>query len=101
MIVPFNHVLMLAGAVLFLGLICVLTRRNLIMTLIGIEIMMNAAAIAFVGAALHWQRIDGQAFVLFILGVAATEVAVGLALVVAAHRITGSVDPDRYDFLRW
>jgi NADH-quinone oxidoreductase subunit K len=101
MIVPFSHVFVLAAAVFFLGLVCILTRRNLIMTLIGVEIMMNAAAIAFVASALHWHRLEGQAFVLFILGVAATEVAVGLALVVAAHRFTGSVDPDRYDVLKW
>jgi len=101
MIVPFNHVFMLAGAVFFIGLVCMLSRRNLIMTLIGIEIMMNAAAIAFVASAIHWHRLGGQAFALFILGVAATEVGVGLALVVATHRITGSVDPDRYDLLKW
>jgi len=100
-IVPFNHVFMLAGAVFFLGLVCIITRRNLIMALIGIEIMMNAAAIVFVASAAHWNRLQGQAFALFILGVAATEVAVGLALVVAAHRLTGSVDPDRYDVLKW
>ena len=101
MIVPFNHVFMLAGAVFFLGLVCLLSRRNLIMTLIGVEIMMNATAIAFGASALRWHRLEGQAFVLFILGVAATEVAVGLALVVAGQRLTGSVDPDRYNLLRW
>ena len=99
--VPFNHVFVLAAAVFFLGLVCVFSRRNLVMILIGIEIMMNGAAIAFVASALHWNRLEGQAFVLFIIGVAATEVAVGLALIVAAHRITGSVDPDRYNLLKW
>jgi NADH-quinone oxidoreductase subunit K len=101
MIVPFNHVFMLAGAVFALGLVCTLGRRNLIMTLIGIEIMMNAAAIAFIASSIHWNRLEGQAFVLFIIGVAATEVAVGLAMIVAAQRITGSVDPDRYGVLKW
>ena len=99
--VPFNHVFVLAAAVFFLGLVCVFSRRNLVMILIGIEIMMNGAAIAFVASALHWNRLEGQAFVLFIIGVAATEVAVGLALIVAAHRITGSVDPDQYNLLKW
>jgi len=101
MIIPFSHVFILAAAVFCLGLVCLLARRNLIMTLIGIEIMMNGAAIAFVAASLRWQQVQGQAFVLFIIGVAATEVAVGLALVVAAHRLTGSLDPDRYDLLKW
>jgi len=51
-------------------------------------------------ASLHWHRLEGQAFVLFILGVAATEVSVGLALVVAAHRQTQTMDPDAYKALK-
>ncbi len=100
MIVPFGHVFLLAGLIFSLGLICLVAHRNLIMTLIGVEVMMNAAAIAFVGAALRWQMMEGQAFMLFILTVSAAEVSVGLALVVAAHRRTGSLDPDRYDILK-
>lgn len=94
MIVPMNHVLLLSAVLFALGMICTLTRRNLVMILLGIEIMLNAAALAFVGAALHWQQVDGQAVVLFVLAVAATEVSVGLALVVAVYRRTGSIDPD-------
>ena len=101
MIAPYLHVFILAGVVFFLGLWCLLTRRNIIMTLIGIEIMMNASAIAFVASSLHWKMFEGQAFVLFIIGAAATEVALGLTLMVAAHRVTGSIDPDRYVFLKW
>ncbi len=100
MIVPFGHVFLLAGLIFSLGLICLVAHRNLIMTLIGVEVMMNAAAIAFVGAALRWQMMEGQAFMLFILTVSAAEVSVGLALVVAAYRRTGSLDPDRYDILK-
>jgi NADH-quinone oxidoreductase subunit K len=100
MIVPLGHVFILAGVILTLGLVCLLAHRNLIMTLVGVEVMMNAAAIAFVGAALRWQRMEGQAFMLFILAVAAAEVAVGLALVVSVYRRTGSLDPDRYDILK-
>ena len=100
MIVPLGHVFILAGVVFSMGLFCLVARRNLIMTLVGVEVMMNAAAIAFVAAALRWQRMEGQAFVLFILAVAAAEVSVGLALVVSAYRRTGSIDPDRYDILK-
>ena len=99
MIVPLGHVFILAGLIFSVGLICLIARRTLIMTLIGVEVMMNGAAIAFVAAALRWQRMEGQVFVLFILAVAAAEVAVGLALVVSAYRRTGSIDPDRYDIL--
>ena len=92
--VPMHHVLLLSAMLFAMGMFCSLTRRNLVMILLGIEIMLNAAALAFVGAALHWQQVDGQAAVLFILAVAATEVSVGLALVVAIYRRTGSIDPD-------
>jgi NADH-quinone oxidoreductase subunit K len=100
MLVPLGHVFILAGVVFCLGLVCLVAHRNLIMTLVAVEVMMTAAAIAFVGAALRWQRMEGQAFMLFILAVAAAEVAVGLALVVSVYRRTGSLDPDRYDILK-
>jgi len=83
-----------------MGLICILVHRNLIMTLIGVEIMMNAAAIVFVAAALRWQLMQGQAFVIFILALAAAEVSVGLAMAVSVYRRTGSIDPDHYDILK-
>ena len=93
MIVPINHVLLLSGLLFALGLFATLARRNLIMMLLGIEIMLNAAAVAFVGASLHWQQMEGQAMVIFILAVAATEVAVGLAAIIGIYRRSGSVDP--------
>jgi len=73
-----------------MGLVCLVAHRNLIMTLVGVEVMMNAAAIAFVAAALRWQFMEGQVFVLFILAVAAAEVCIGLAIVVSVYRRTGS-----------
>ena len=100
MIVPLGHVFILAGILFSMGLACLVARRNLIMTLIGVEVMMNAAAIAFVAAALRWQRMEGQAFILFILAVAAAEISVGLAMVVSVYRRTGSIDPDHYDILK-
>ena len=101
MIVPLGHVFLLAGIIFSMGLVCLVVHRNLIMTLVGVEIMMNAAAVAFVGAALRWQLMEGQVFMLFILAVGAAEVSVGLALVVNVYRRTGSIDPDRYDILKW
>lgn len=97
MIVPYNHVLMLSGILFVLGMLATVARRNLIMVVLGLEIMLNAAAVAFVGASLRWQLLDGQALVIFIIAVAATEVSVGLALVVAAYRRTGSVDPGQLE----
>ena len=100
MIVPFGHVLLLAGVLFLLGLFCAVARRSLIMIVLGVEIMLNAASIAFVAAALHWKQLEGQVFVLFILAVAATEVSVGLAMLVYAYRRTGSFDPGAYNLLQ-
>jgi len=96
MIVPYNHVLVLAGTLFLMGMFCVVTRRNLIMILLGLEIMLNAAAVAFVGAALRWQHLEGQAVAIFILAIAAAEVSIGLALVVCVYKRTGSLDPETY-----
>ena len=100
MIVPFGHVLLLAGVLFLLGLFCAVARRNLIMMVLGVEIMLNAGSIVFVAASLHWKQLEGQVFVLFILAVAATEVSVGLAMIVYAYRRTGSFDPGAYNLLK-
>ena len=93
-IVPYSHVLILAAILFLLGAGCAVARRNLIMILIGVEVMLSAAGLAFIGAALHWQQLDGQAFVIFIMAVAASEVAVGLALIVAIFRSRHSINID-------
>lgn len=100
MIVPYRHVLILAVLLFLMGAACAVARRNLIMILVGVEIMLNAAALAFVAGSLQWRYLDGQAFVLFIFAVAAAEVAVGLALIVYAQRSTGSVMADEYSRLK-
>ena len=100
MIVSFGHVLVLSGLLFLLGTVCAVARRNLIMILLGVEIMLNAATIAFVGAALRWQDMEGQVFVLFIFAVAAAEVSVGLALIIGVYRRTGSVDPNNFNLLK-
>jgi NADH-quinone oxidoreductase subunit K len=100
MIVSFGHVLVLSGLLFLLGTVCALARRNLIMILLGVEIMLNAVTIAFVGAALRWHDMEGQAFVLFIFAVAAAEVSVGLALIIGVYRRTGSVDPNNFNLLK-
>ncbi len=100
MIVPFGHVLILAGILFLIGIFCAVVRHNLIMIVLGVEIMLNAASIAFVGAALRWQHLEGQVFALFILAVAAAEVSVGLALIICVYRRTGSFDPGVYNSLK-
>jgi NADH-quinone oxidoreductase subunit K len=100
MIVPFTHVLILAGLLFAMGLACLLAwRSNLIMMLIGIEVMLNAAILAFVGGAVFWGNVDGQIFSLFIIAVTSAEVSLALALVVYLHRRSRSVDSDRFNTL--
>ena len=100
MTIHFGQVLILAGILLLMGATCAMARRNLIMILIGVEIMLNAAGIAFVGASLRWGTLAGQGFVIFIMAVAASEVAVGLALIIYVRRRTGTVNADRYSVLK-
>ena len=99
-IVPYSHVLILAAILFLLGAGCAVARRNLIMILIGVEVMLSAAGLALIGAAMHWQQLDGQAFVIFIMAVAASEVAVGLALNVYSQRRTSSLNADDYDLMK-
>ena len=94
MIVPYTHVMMLSGILFLCGMACAMLRRNLIMMLIGLEIMLNAVAVAFVGAGLLWQQTEGQVMALFILTVAAAEVSVGLALVVYIYRKAATLSPE-------
>ena len=76
--IPMHHVLLLAGVLFSCGLLGLMLRRNIIFMLMSLEIMLNAAALAFVAAGARWGQADGQVVFLLILSVAAAEVAVGL-----------------------
>lgn len=78
-----------------LGLAGLITRRNSLFTLMSIEVMLNAAGLAFVAGGARWGQADGQAMFLFILAMAAAEVAVGLALVLRFFHLFHSLDIDR------
>jgi NADH-quinone oxidoreductase subunit K len=99
---PFNSqaVLIVAAILFVLGLIGVLTRKNIIFILISVEIMLNAAGLAFVAAGSRWGQPDGQIMFLFVLAMAAAEVSVGLALVLQAHHQYQSLDIDRMKELK-
>ena len=98
--VPMQHVLILAAILFTLGLAGLLTRHNLIFTLMCIEIMLNASGLAFVGAGARWGYPDGQVMFLFILVMAAAEVAIGLAFVLLFHRTQLALDVDAASELR-
>ncbi len=100
MIVPFQHLLVLASLLFFLGLMAVLVRRNLIMILIGVEIMLNAAGLVLVGASALWQQLDGQVMVIFLMALTSAEVSISLAMVVYLNRRKKTVDVRAFDELR-
>jgi NADH-quinone oxidoreductase subunit K len=98
--IPLNHALILAGLLFLLGLTGVLVRRNIIFILFCIEIMLNAAGLAFVVAGARWEQADGQIMFLFILCMAAAEVAVGLALVLQIYHSMQTLDADAASVMR-
>jgi NADH-quinone oxidoreductase subunit K len=98
--VPVQYGLLLAAVLFGLGLIGLLVRRNIIFMLLSIEIMINAAGLAFVVAGARWAQPDGQIMFMFILAVAAAEVAVGLALILLLHRKFKTLDSDKASQMR-
>ena len=92
--IPLEYGLIVAGILFALGLIGVIVRRNIIFILVSIEIMLNAAGLAFVVAGSRWGQPDGQVMFIFILTVAAAEVSVGLALVLQLYHHFKTLDAD-------
>jgi NADH-quinone oxidoreductase subunit K len=92
--VPMESGLLLAGILFALGLMGVLVRRNVIFILLSIEVMLNAAGLAFVVAGARWGQPDGQVMFIFILAMAAAEVSVGLALALQLHHWFRTLDAD-------
>ena len=98
--IPFEHAMMLAGILFFIGLAGVLVRRDSIFILLSLEVMLNAAGFALVVAGAQWREVDGQIMFLFILAVAAAEVTIGLALILAQNHASRTLDADAADQLR-
>ncbi|MGB6067338.1 MAG: NADH-quinone oxidoreductase subunit NuoK [Desulfomonilaceae bacterium] len=92
--IPMEHGLILAGILFALGTVGVLVRRNIIFMLMSIEIMLNAAGLAFIVAGAARQQADGQIMFIFILTMAAAEVAIGLALVLQLYHRFSTLDSD-------
>jgi NADH-quinone oxidoreductase subunit K len=92
--VPLEHVLIVAGLLFTCGLAGLVLRRNLLFMLMSLEVMLNAAALAFVAAGAHWEQADGEVMFLLILTVAAAEVAVGLGLLLQVQRRYHTLDMD-------
>lgn len=97
---PLGHAWVLAIVLFALGLVGLLARRNLLFMLMSLEIMLNAAALAFITAAARWGQADGQIMFILILTLAAAEVSVGLALILQLYHRFGNLDADAADWLR-
>lgn len=92
--IPLEHALLLSGILFVIGLAGVMIRRNILFVLMSLEVMMNAAALAFVVAGSRWGQPDGQIMFIFILTLAAAEASVGLAFVFQLYRRFHTVDID-------
>ncbi len=99
--VTLEHYLVLAAALFTLGMVGVMVRRNLIVILICLELMLNAVNLTFIAFARYLDAMEGQVFVLFIMVVAAAEVAVGLAIAVSVFRQKGSIDVNDVNIMKW
>jgi len=98
--VPTSYLIGLSGVLFGLGVLGVLVRRNAIVMFMSVELMLNAANLALIAFSRQWAELEGQIFVFFIIGVAAAEVAVGLALIVAIFKTKHSIDVDQVSGLR-
>ena len=98
--VPLSYYSILSAILFTIGVLGVLIRRNAIMIFMSIELMLNAVNLTLVAFARELASLDGQVFVFFVMTVAAAEVAVGLALIVAIYRTLGSTDVDDVSMMR-
>ena len=98
--IPISYYIVLSAILFTIGAVCVLIRRNAIVIFMGIELMLNAANLAFVAFANQYQVLSGQIFVFFVMTVAAAEVAIGLALIVTIFRTKQSIDVDQLNSLK-
>ncbi len=99
--VPTSYYLILSALLFVVGAVGVLMRRNALIIFMCIEMMMNAVNLTFVALANQFGHLEGQVFVLLVMAVAAAEVAVGLAIVIALMRHRDSINVDEINLLKW
>lgn len=98
--IPLHHGLILAAVLFILGFTCLVIRRNLLFMLIGLEVMINAAALAFVVGGSYWNQPDGQVMYILAISLAAAEASIGLALLLQLHRRRQDLDIDKVSEMR-
>lgn len=99
--VPSTYYIILSALLFCIGAVGFLVRRNLIVMFMSIELMLNAANLAFVTFSRQHQSMDGQVIVFFVMTVAAAEVAIGLAIIIALFRHRQTLNADEVRLLRW
>ena len=100
MIVPVEHVILLSIIIFSIGIMGVLLRKNAIIIFMSIELMLNAVNLSLVGFSRYYNSVDGQVFVFLVMTLAAAEVAVGLAIIVALFRNRQTIKIDEMNILR-
>ncbi len=99
MIVPLEHVIILSIIIFSIGIMGVLLRKNAIIIFMSIELMLNAVNLSLVGFSRYYNSVDGQVFVFLVMTLAAAEVAVGLAIIVALFRNKQTIKIDEMNIL--
>ena len=95
------HYLVLSAALLLVGTIGVLARRNIVIILMSIELILNAVNINLIAFSRYFQQVTGQIFAIFVITVAVAEAAVGLGILIALFRNKETVLADEVDLLKW
>ena len=95
------HYIALSAALLLIGTVGVLTRRNIVVILMSIELILNAVNINLVAFSHHWSNLNGQVFAIFVITDAVAEAAVGLGILIALFRNKETVLADEVDLLKW
>ncbi len=98
--ITMNHYLILSGILFAIGLVGVVRRKNLLMLFFATEIMLNAANIAFAAVSSYYHDLTGQMFAFFIIAVAASEVAVGLGLLILLYKKYGTINIDDFTIMK-
>ena len=99
--VPLEYYLFLSAIIFAIGVSGVLIRRNLIVVLMSIELMLNAVNLTFIAFSNSLGSMDGQVIVFFVMAVAAAEAVVGLAIIISVCRQRQSLDPQEMQLLKW
>ncbi len=99
--VPINAYLILSAVVFTIGLLIVISRRNIVFIFLGIELMLNAANINMVAFSSYFQNVLGQVFVVFTITLAAAEATVGLAILVSVYRNFQTIHIDDINLMKW